>query len=267
MFAPPDYSVLDRAGLGRTMFYPRADWQPAPAGATSHRFTVDEGVQIEARFYRYSVLAPTILFFHGNGEVASDYDEIAPFYRQSGMNLIVADYRGYGGSSGQPSFATMIADAHPILSAVRQLLTDGGFVGSLYVKGRSLGAHSAVELAAHYPEQLAGLITESGAAGVARMAGQLSAAGQGAIADELVQRHEAKVRGIHIPVLVMHGEIDELIPLATALAFYESLVAAPDRELVVIPGAGHNDILWVGFQQYFPAVSGFVSRHAKQHWQ
>lgn len=267
MFAPPDYSVLDRAGLGRTMFYPRDNWRPAPVGATEHRFPVDEGIAVAARFYRYSVLAPTILFFHGNGEVASDYDEIAPFYRQSGMNLIVADYRGYGGSGGRPAFGAMIADAHPILKASRALLADGGFVGSLFVKGRSLGAHSAVELAAHYPDQLAGLITESGAAGVARIASQLSAAGQSALADELVQRHEAKVRSIHIPALVMHGEWDELIPLETALTFYESLAAAPDRELVVIPGAGHNDILWVGLQQYFTSLSSFVSRHAQQNWQ
>lgn len=100
MFTPPDYSLLDLTPAGRSMFYPRRDWWPPPVGATDHSIPVDEGVAVAVRFYRYSVIAPTILFFHGNGEVAPEYDETAQFYRQIGVNLIVADYRWVWGERG-----------------------------------------------------------------------------------------------------------------------------------------------------------------------
>ncbi|MCX6024635.1 MAG: alpha/beta hydrolase [Chloroflexi bacterium] len=257
MFAAPDYRLIDRAGLGASMFFPRMDWRPAPSGATEHTFTVEEGVAVAVRFFRYSVVAPTILFFHGNGEVAGDYDDLAGFFRQAGLNLLAAEYRGYGGSNGRPTFATMMADAHPIFRAAQDLLAAEGFTGKLLVMGRSLGCHSAAELAAHYPDELAGLISESGASGLARMLVALSAAGQGAVGDELALRHDAKLRSIRIPALVIHAERDELIPLDTAIGFYQQ-IGSPQKDLVIIPDAGHNDIQWVGLQPYFTALHNFA---------
>ncbi|MCX6020947.1 MAG: alpha/beta fold hydrolase, partial [Chloroflexi bacterium] len=203
----------------------------------------------------------TILFFHGNGEMAVEYDSLAPLYRQVGVNLIVTDYRGYGASNGHPSFAALMSDAHKVLHAVRLGLAAGGYTGPLFTMGRSLGTHAAAEIAAHYPEHLAGMISESGASSVARLVAALTQLGEGAAAADLARRHEAKLRSIRIPVLLLHGADDELVPLETAQGFYETL-ETPDKQLVIIPKAGHNSILLVGMQQYFTALRQFVQAHS-----
>ena len=64
-----------------------------------------------ARFYASERSRPTLLYFHGNGEIASDHDDIAPLDHEIGLNLFVAEFRGYGSSGGRPSVAGLIADA------------------------------------------------------------------------------------------------------------------------------------------------------------
>src|SRR5687768_1487477 len=96
----PDYSLLDQPGLAYSMFYPRAADYPPSAGDAEYLVQVAPGVQVAARFFAGDPAWPSILFFHGNGEVASDYDEIAPLYRERRLNLVVAEFRGYGRSTG-----------------------------------------------------------------------------------------------------------------------------------------------------------------------
>ena len=67
----------------------------------------------------------------------------------------------------------------------------------------------------------------------------------------------AKVASISIPALVIHGELDNLAPLQDAVKVYESL-ASSDKRLLTIPGAGHNDLLYVGINEYFAAIMDFV---------
>ena len=57
---------------------------------------------------------------------------------------------------------------------------------------------------------------------------------------------------------MLHGESDDLVPLDHAAELYD-LLAGTERELVVIPGAGHNDILWLGQRRYFEAIRSFVA--------
>ena len=152
------------------MFYPQAVWTPPPAGAVDRLIPVADGVSISTRLYPRDKQSPTVLFFHGNGEVACSYDDIAPHYVAAGVNLFAVDFRGYGGSGGIPSFSTMMADALVIFERVASQMADDGYEGPLFVKGRSLGAYSAVEIAMTYPQRVRGLIIESGAANVARMA-------------------------------------------------------------------------------------------------
>ena len=161
----PEYTLLDRHDISTLIFYPRSEWYSPPPGATDHMVPVSDQIVVSCRYYRCDTEAPSILFFHGNGEIACDYDDLAPFYVNNHLNLFVADYRGYGASSGGPQFSTMVSDAHHIYGYFRNLLTEERFVDRLYVMGRSLGATPALELAAHYQDQLKGLILESGYGG------------------------------------------------------------------------------------------------------
>ena len=71
--------------------------------------------------------------------------------------------------------------------------------------------------------------------------------------------YRAKVASINIPALVIHGEVDTLAPLPEAVSMFQSFGSA-EKQMITVPGAGHNDLLYVGQAQYFGAVQEFVSR-------
>ena len=100
----PDYSYVDQPYLLQMLFYPRADFTRPPEYAWDLFAETEDGNRIASRFYSGGTKWPWILYFHGNGEVASDYDGLAPLYLARQINLAVVDYRGYGASSGKPSF-------------------------------------------------------------------------------------------------------------------------------------------------------------------
>jgi len=253
----PDYGLLDRRGLARGLFYPRRDLSRPPPGAMDHRIEVEEGVEVVCRSYPLDPSSPALLFFHGNGEIASDYDGIAPLYHGIGANLCVVDYRGYGGSDGMPSFASLIADAHPVLARFHTLLDEEGFTGRRFVMGRSLGSLPAAELAATARQRLAGLIIESGAPDLARLRKRVGVDASDAEIAGLVEAHDSRLAAIHLPVVHIHGEWDQIIPLEHGVAFHERLTT-DQKQLVIIPGAGHNDIGWVGRELYFETLARFI---------
>ncbi|HLZ70119.1 MAG TPA: alpha/beta fold hydrolase [Dehalococcoidia bacterium] len=254
----PDYALLDRLGASGQIFYPRDDWSPPPPSARDELVTVADGVRVACRFHPLDRALPSLLFFHGNGEVVSDYDGLLDLYRQARVNLWVADYRGYGASEGRPSFAALVSDSHAVLDRFHAVLDDSGFVGPRFVMGRSLGAHPALELAARRADRLRGLIVESGSANLERLARRLASSAPPKEVEELIARHRAKVAAIGLPALIIHGEYDELVPMQAALELYDAL-KVERKELVIVPGAGHNDLLWLGAQQYMAALGRFVS--------
>jgi pimeloyl-ACP methyl ester carboxylesterase len=254
----PDYALLDQRGLAQGLFYPRRDGSSPPPGATDHRIEVEEGVEVVCRFYPLDPSRPVVLFFHGNGEIASDYDGIAPAYHGIGANLFVVDYRGYGGSDGIPSFASLIGDAHPVLSCFHTLLDEEGFTARRYVMGRSLGSLPAAELAATAHQRLAGLIIESGAPDLDRLRQRVGIGDSDTEIAELIEAHAARLAPIRLPVVQIHGEWDQIIPLEHGVAFHEQLTT-DQKQLVIIPGAGHNDIGWVGRELYFETLARFIA--------
>ncbi len=72
----------------------------------------------------------------------SDYDDIGPVYNSCGLNLLAADYRGYGKSTGVPTVRAMLGDAHVIFREVQRWLKEKGMSGPLFIMGRSLGSVS-----------------------------------------------------------------------------------------------------------------------------
>lgn len=252
-----DFALLDRPEVLSAMFYPRVDAARPPAGARDRMVPVADGVAVHCRWHPLSPTAPAVLFFHGNGEVAADYDDVAPVYHHFGMSLFVADYRGYGQSSGRPSFGAMLADALVVRDAFDHTLDGERVSGPRVIMGRSLGGLSAVEIAARRPDRLSGLVLESATAG-ARGWNRFARPGDDPAAwDRLLDRQRAKLRAITMPLLSIHGERDELIPLSTALEIQE-VVGSTQKRIEVIPGAGHNDLHYRGIERYFTALAEFV---------
>jgi len=116
----------------------------------------------------------------------------------------------------------------------------------------------AIELAASYQPQIEGLIIESGFASVLRLLKYLGFPAGLLDTDDIAFPNLARIQSIALPTLIIHGECDSLIPLTEAKDLYE-YSAAIRKRLVIIEGAGHNDIMLVGMERYFTAIEKFVS--------
>ncbi len=254
-----DYSALDQPFLRSFIFYPRRDHTPCPENAFDLPVRVAEGVSVSCRFYTGREKWPWILFFHGNGEVASDYDEISPFYHQKKINLVVADYRGYGASGGTPTLASVAQDAHIIFKEVKGELGRRNLRHDLWVMGRSLGSISGLELVYHYQKEIPGLILESGFPSIVRIMVHLGIPAHIMGLEKIDQECLDRIEKIFLPTLIIHGDQDSLVPLENAREIYRRL-GAGDKELLIIPSATHNDIMLVGFRDYFKAIGQFIER-------
>ena len=253
----PDYSLIDVPSLLRYLFYPRKDFTASPKNAFDLKIQVDQDVFVCCRFYAGDKNWPWILYFHGNGEVVSDYNEIAPLYYQYGLNLVVTDYRGYGASGGTPTFPDLIKDAHSIFKAIKEELISKGLQQNFLVMGRSLGSIPALELAYHYQDKIRGMIIESGFACVTRLISRSKRASQGTKLIQLEQECLEMVNKIYVPSLIIHGQQDSLVPLVEGELLYNQL-GTSQKQLVVIPDADHNNIMFVGFNLYFDTIQRFI---------
>jgi uncharacterized protein len=253
-----DYSSLDQSSLIGYLFYPRRDFSPCPENAFDFLVPVAPEVSVSTRFYGKNKEWPWILYFHGNGEVVGDYDEIAPLYQREGINLVVADYRGYGASGGSPAFSHLIADGGKILEAVANVLPERGFHSNLWVMGRSMGSIAALDLAHRFPDKIKGLILESGFASVTRLIKHLGLPSQGIDLEAIEEERIDMIRNIRLPALIIHGEQDNLVPLQEGRDLLEYLGSAR-KKLVVIPRADHNSVMFYGMEIYFKSIREFLT--------
>src|SRR5512147_178228 len=223
------YEVLDRPEVVSVLFYPRRDvGVPRLAtGVHTVRIPVAPDVHLGGRLFIAAPDSPVILYFHGNGEIASDYDTIAPFYTRLGITLLVVDYRGYGLSEGTPSGTTLIDDAWTAYSRTRELLAERGVeAGDLFVMGRSLGSAAALEIVDRAKDGVAGLIIESGFAYTFALIERI---GFLQVADAYEHKdgfgNLDKIARVRVPTLIIHGERDWIIPIADAIALYDACPA------------------------------------------
>ena len=254
-----DVSALDQPEVLERLFHPRRDpGRAAPEGAMDFFLTVEAGVQLGARFHLGDPAEPHILFFHGNGEIASDYDHIGPIYNRFGMSLLVVDYRGYGQSGGKPTASSLLADAHTAFTKVSHWLESQNRMGLLIIMGRSLGSVPALEIACCYQDKIAGLILDSGFARTVPLLNRLGVATQTlGISEANGFANFVKIREIGKPTLIIHGQKDDIIPPEDA----DILLAnsgTQRKQLMLAAGCGHNDILLRCGEAYFNAVNNFV---------
>jgi hypothetical protein len=257
---PPDDSLLDRLEVLACLFYPRPGFaQEPPANARDLSIPVAEGVVVGACCHLADPEAANILYFHGNGEIVQDYDDIGALYVERRINFVAVDYRGYGRSTGRPTASTMLADSHAVLDFVTDWLNRQGHTGPLIVMGRSLGSASALELACRHSDKIAGLILESAFAHTGpllRRIGVNPAVLQG-FEENQGFRQLDKIRTFAKPTLIIHAEYDHLIPFADGQALYDAS-PAPEKHLLKIPRADHNTIFAVGLRPYLDSVQTFA---------
>jgi len=185
-----------------------------------------------------------VLVFHGNGYVLEDMvEQEAGSLHEIGTNLLLVDYRGYGSSSpASPNEATVDEDA---VASMDYLQRDRKIpVGNIFVLGRSIGSGPATYLAARNLG-LAGLILESPFSSI-----DDAAAGfwYFRIYPGLILRthfdNQSKVSSVKAPLLIVSGTADTLTPTWMADKIFAR--ANQPKQLYLVPGAGHNDLLSVG---------------------
>jgi uncharacterized protein len=260
-----DFSHLDRPEILMNLFHPGPGYEPIEKtiDAIDQMIPVEGNIAVSGRFHMTDTSAPNILFFHGNGEIVSDYDDLGPLYNNMGMNFLPVDYRGYGRSTGSPTVTNMMKDSHTIFEFTESWLKDNGYGGTLIVMGRSLGSASALELANHYMERIDGLIVESGFAHTGPLL-QLLGINLKAIGftEEKGLRNIDKIRTWAKPALIIHAEHDQIISFSEGKALYDAC-PSPQKTFLKIPNADHNDIFTKGMNQYMKAVKALCRQTDK----
>lgn len=193
---------------------------------------------------------PTLLYFHGNGGSLELRSERVRKHHATGRGIFMMTYRGYGGSTGSPSEAANVADA---LLAYDTLVADGVRPADIIVYGESLGSGVAVQVAAQRP--VGGLIMDAPFTSTVDVAAMVYPflPVRWLMSDRYeTMRH---LPGIKAPLLVLHGERDEVIPIA--MGRQVARAAPGPAEIVTFPRAGHSDHYLYGS---YDAIAAWIRR-------
>lgn len=221
--------------------------QPASYQDTEDIFKipVTDTETISALYLPHSQSVYTVLYIHGNAEDLGDVRPVLDRLHSWGFSVFAYDYRGYGTSDGNPSEENAYQDAEAAYTYLTQHLKIPP--EQVIVYGRSVGGGSATELATRY--SVAGLILES----------TFTSAFRVVVPFPLLPFDKFsnldKLRTVDCPVLVMHGQADQTIPIQHGQALYKT---APNQKLFLwVAEAGHDDFTWVAGERHQNALLSF----------
>lgn len=190
-----------------------------------------------------------LVAFHGNAELAvhsvSWAEEVA---RRTGWLVLLAEYRGYAGLGGRPTYEASRLDARAAYGFARDSL---GFPREhIGLRGFSLGSAVATELASDVDPAV--LILEAPLTSARDMARIIVARPLDLVWDRISRVHfdtERRVGELDVPVWVAHGEDDLTIPTRMGQAVFAA--AKVKGELLLVPDASHNEIAYRGGSSYW----------------
>jgi len=219
-------------------------------------FTAEDGVRLHGWWVPQEG-CPTFLWFHGNaGNISHRLDNLKWLWQLVGVQVFIFDYREYGRSEGRISREGTFKDAAAAYGYLTQMK---GIQGSeIILFGRSLGTALATDLATKVACRA--LILESAFTNSSEMA-KLYAPFLFDWRPKVPYDNLGKIGQVKVPVLVIHGAYDEIIPVDMGRRVF---AAAPEpKELYIIPGAHHNDTYIIGGQAYFERLRDFIHGRAR----
>lgn len=236
--------VLLYLAQDRLLYLPTPDTARPGAGA----LRLQRGGATLKVWELHGAAQPALLYFGGNAEdVGANIPDFEAAFPERAVYLV--NYRGYGGSTGRPSEAVLIADAEAIYDSLR------AHHDPIAVIGRSLGSGVAVALAAHRPVERLVLVTpfDSIADVAADHFPWLP------VRPLMRDRYDSlrRIAAVRSPTLVVVAEHDEVVFRARS----EALIAAippPLRHTLLVPGATHNDVSF--YPVYFQSLREFLYR-------
>jgi pimeloyl-ACP methyl ester carboxylesterase len=236
-------------GLQRRILFPAPETPAsAPTLPTGTEIVwLGNDADIEAWFIRPPAVehaTPVLIFFHGNGELIDYWVHRFKEHSRSGVGVLLVEYPGYGRSGGKTTQETITQAsiaAYDFLAGKSDVDAE-----AIVAHGRSLGGGAATQLALARP--ISALVLESTFTDVRAMSSRLGFPGSW-VADPF--DNLAAVAQLEVPVLVLHGQRDTLVPVAHG----EALAEASETELIRMP-CGHNDC-----PSSWPVVEGFMAEH------
>ena len=240
--------------LNTLLFFPERKLLAAPETAYEDlTIETEDGERLHAWWIPAAAerAAGHVLFCHGNGGNIGDRVLHAALLHRAGLDVLLFDYRGYGRSTGRASEEGTYRDAR----AARAALLDRREVDAarVLVVGESLGGAVAVALAHEAPP--AGVVLVSTFTSVRDMARRHYPFVPAAAVPDAYPSLRL-IRELRAPLLVLHGDRDDLVPLMYGQELYD---AAPEpKRLHVLAGAGHNDLVERAGEEWAAAIADFA---------
>jgi uncharacterized protein len=233
----------------RVVFQPPAPPYPNARGARRIDLRATDGQPLFAYLVGEPSASGLVLVFHGNADLAGwQLPWATELSRRTGRAVLVAEFRGYGGLPGTPTYAGVALDAQAVYAAARDTL--GVPPERIAFYGHSLGSAIAAELARDARPEV--LILVSPLTSVRDMAGRISPVAVLLYWVGVVRVHydtESIVRSLDSPVWVAHGSRDEVIPAAMGQRVFDA--AHIKGELLILDDASHNDMVGQGGERYW----------------
>lgn len=231
------------------MPYPQGAWDLQQAtGAKDRWLKAADGTKLNAWWFPYAHARFATLFLHGNAGNVTHRVDHAQSVLQAGSAFLVVDYRGYGKSQGHPSERGLYEDGE---AAYADLLSLGYAPEQIILQGESLGTAVAVDLATR--KRCAGVILESPLLSLRAMS-RLVLPVVGPLLAHGFDTGE-KISRVHVPLLVIHGDADEVIPFSQGQAVFRA--ANEPKQFWAISGAHHNDLLDTAGSAYVKRLRAF----------
>jgi len=199
-----------------------------------------------------------LLHCHGNatdlGLMMGHYLELV---QALGVDVVGVEYTGYGAAGGRLNTKHVASD----IEAAYELITSSGVPpGRIVAYGQSVGSAPAVHLAS--VRRLGGLVLHSPLASGLRVIDRNPndcCRPSCAIACFDIFRNDRKITAVSCPVLIMHGQCDEVVPIHNAQLLHRKCSESSRRPPYFVPKAGHNDIVEINTEAYFRRLRGFFS--------
>ena len=247
--------MQEKDTLINSIFYPR---KSSNKDERDHLVNVDKGIDVGVRFYIKDKSFDNILYFHGNAELASEYEDLSKIYHEYNINLIVADYRGYGLSHGTPTKQNLHNDSLKINKYILEHLNENNYNGKYIIMGRSLGSASAANIIHNSIDEIRGCIIESGFMTEYCLLNLMNI-DPDSIQFDLKDGFEnlMKFKNYKKPLFIIHADMDDIVPISQAdMLFVES--GAIKKEMYKVEGANHNNIIMIAREKYFQNIRQFL---------